>query len=66
MYKIIVTNRITLETEEFFYKQKKIAFNRFKGRCVELGYKYTEIKAMDIFIAGDLNQDYKIELIKSE
>lgn len=64
MYKIFVTNMSTMEVDTFVYKKKKMALNRFRGMCNELGYKYTEVSPFQIMLAGGIQHDFRLELVQ--
>ncbi len=64
MYKIFVTNMKTGDLVEFKYKNKKTAINRFKGTCIELGYKYTDVMQLGVMVAGGVGYDFRIELVE--
>jgi hypothetical protein len=49
--------------EEFVYKNKKQAINRFIGLCNELGYTYTHIKTFNVFTAGGIGYNFRLELM---
>ena len=66
MYQIFITNMLTAEVEIFTYKNKQMALNRFKGFCLELGYKYTHVKTFNVFTAGGIGYPSRIELVEQQ
>lgn len=64
MYKIFVTNMKTGDAIEFKYKNKKMAVNRFRGTCKELGYKYADVNQLGLMVAGGVGYDFRIELVE--
>lgn len=64
IFKVLVTNMKTGDVIEFKYKTKKAAYIRFVESCNELGYTYTEVKSMNVVIAGGVDHDFRLELIE--
>jgi hypothetical protein len=64
IFKVLVTNMRTGDVVEFKYKTKKAAYIRFVESCQELGYSYTEVKSMNIVVAGGVDHEFRLELIE--
>jgi hypothetical protein len=64
MFKIFVTNMKSGHVVEFSYKTKRSAHNKFVSVCNELSYNYTEVKSMNVVIAGGIGHDFRLELVE--